>query len=167
MLSGSLASAYYGAARSTQDIDIVVAAESAQIEHFIGSLPTADYYADLEAALQACKHQSLFNVIDLKTGWKIDLIIRKSRAFSQTEFERRQCVEIGGMLLYIATAEDIVISKLEWSKLAESTRQVEDVAGILRLRWNQLDFAYLERWIRELEIQEQWAAALKTAGVSR
>ena len=41
---------------------------------------------DVDAALEAHKRQSLFNVIDLASGWKIDLIIRKSRAFSQGSF---------------------------------------------------------------------------------
>ena len=36
----------------------------------------------------------MFNVIDLATGWKVDLIIRNSRAFSQEEFTRRQRVSL-------------------------------------------------------------------------
>jgi len=76
----------------------------------------------------------LFNVIDLASGWKIDLIIRKSRAFSQEEFHRRQRVDLQTLSLYVASAEDVVVAKLEWSKLAQSQRQIEDVAGILRVR---------------------------------
>lgn len=79
MLTGSFASAYYGSARSTQDIDLVIATSSEQLQAFVGSLPSGEYYADLDAALEAYQRQSMFNVIDLKTGWKIDMIIRKSR----------------------------------------------------------------------------------------
>ena len=78
-------------------------------------------------------------MIDLTTGWKIDLIIRKSRAFSQEEFRRRQRVILQDLPLYVASAEDVVVSKLEWSKLAQSQRHIEDVAGILRMRWESLD----------------------------
>ncbi len=84
MLSGSFASAYHGAPRSTQDIDIVIAANPEQLRTFVQSLPSGEYYADLDAALEAHTRQSLFNVIDLATGWKIDLIIRKSRAFRRS-----------------------------------------------------------------------------------
>jgi hypothetical protein len=79
MLSGSFASAYYGAARSTQDIDFVIHASSEQLRAFIGALPEREYYSDLDSALEALQRQSLFNVIDQATGWKIDFIIRKSR----------------------------------------------------------------------------------------
>ena len=147
MLTGSFASAHYGAPRSTLDIDIVIAASPAQLRTFIQSLPSTEYYADLDTALEAHKRQSLFNLIDLATGWKIDLIIRKSRAFSLEEFDRRQLVTVQGLPLFVASAEDVVIAKAEWSKLAQSQRQIEDAAAILRLRWPVLDRSYLEKWI--------------------
>jgi hypothetical protein len=86
MLTGSLASAYYGSLRSTQDIDFVIAATPPQVQAFIQGLPADEYYADADAAHDAFKRESMFNVIDLRTGWKIDMIIRKSRSFSQEEF---------------------------------------------------------------------------------
>jgi len=78
MLSGSFASAYYGTPRSTQDIDLVIAATPPQVRAFIQELSADKYYPDLDAALDAHKRESLFNVIDLASGWKIDLIYRKS-----------------------------------------------------------------------------------------
>jgi hypothetical protein len=166
MLSGSFSSAYYGAPRSTQDIDLVIAATPAQLRAFVQSLSSDRYYADLDAALEAHRRQSLFNVIDLATGWKIDLIIRKSRAFSQEEFNRRQLVNLLDTPLFVASAEDVIIAKLEWSKLAQSQRQVEDVAAILRVRSELLDQSYLEKWIIELGITKEWNAARRAAGLS-
>ena len=165
MLSGSFSSAYYGAPRSTQDIDLVIAATPVQLRAFVQSLPNSEYYVDLDAALQAHKGQSMFNVIDLATGWKIDLIFRKSRAFSEAEFRRRQRVKLEDTLLFLASPEDAVISKLEWAKLAQSQRHIEDVAGILRMRWESLDRSYLEKWISELGLEPQWTDARRTAGV--
>ena len=165
MLTGSFASAHHGAPRSSLDIDIVIEANPEQLRAFVRSLPSGEYYADLDAAFEAHKRESLFNVIDLATGWKIDLIIRKSRAFSQEEFGRRQLVTVQGLPLYVASAEDVVIAKLEWSKLAESQRQIEDVATILRLRWESLDRPYVERWISELNLDKEWSNAKAIAGI--
>ena len=132
MLTGSFASAHYGALRSTQDIDFVIEATPVQLRAFMEALPSNEYYADLDTALEAHSRQSMFNVIDLATGWKIDLIIRKSRAFSQEEFRRRNRVTFLVPTLFVATAEDVVIAKLEWAKLAQSQRQIEDAAAILK-----------------------------------
>jgi hypothetical protein len=165
MLCGSFASAYYSAPRSTQDIDFVIAATPAQLRAFVQSLVSDEYYVDLDAALEAHKRQSLFNVIDLATGWKIDLIIRKSRDFSQEEFRRRQPVNLYDISLFVATAEDIIVSKLEWAKLAQSQRHIEDVAGILRARWGELDRSYLGKWILELRLRTEWDDAVRAAGI--
>jgi hypothetical protein len=166
MLTGSFASAHHGVPRSTLDIDVVIAAKPEQLQAFVNSLPTGEYYADLNAALEAHKRESLFNVIDLATGWKIDLIIRKSRAFSLEEFDRRQRVELQDLPLFVTSAEDVVIAKVEWSKLAQSQRQIEDVAAILCLRWETLDLPYVERWISALDLDKEWRSAKEIAGIS-
>ena len=166
MLAGSFASTFYGAPRTTQDIDLVIAATPAQLRTFVSLLPADQYYADLNEALEAQKRESMFNVIDLATGWKIDLIPRKARAFSATEFQRRKPVSLQGIALFVASAEDVIVSKLEWAKLAQSQRHIEDVAGILRMRWDSLDRVYLEKWIVVLELEAEWVAAQRAAGIS-
>lgn len=165
MLTGSFASAHHGAPRSTLDIDIVIAADAAQLRSFVQSLPSDEYYADLAAAMEALMRQSLFNVIDLATGWKIDLIIRKSRAFSLEELNRRQPIELEGIRVFVASAEDVVIAKLEWSKLAQSQRQIEDAAAILGLRWASLDRLYIEKWVAQLNLNQEWTTAKSRAGI--
>jgi len=102
-------------------------------------------------------------VLDLATGWKIDFMIRKSREFSRTEFARRRRVAFEGLDLYIASAEDILLSKLEWAKLGESGRQLEDAAWLVRRRGGDLDRTYLERWVAELQVGEQWETAQRLA----
>jgi hypothetical protein len=166
MLTGSFASAHYGAPRSTQDIDLVIEATAAQLRAFVDALSGNEYYADLDSALEAHRRQSMFNVIDLATGWKIDLIIRKSRAFSQEEFRRRQRVSLHDVPLFVASAEDVLISKLEWAKLGQSRRQIEDAAAILRVRWDALDHTYLAKWIGELGLKKEWDDAQRMAGIS-
>lgn len=163
MLTGSFASTYYGAIRSTLDIDFVVAANASQLEVFVGRLPKSDYYVDLGAALEAHKMESMFNVIDNDTGSKIDLIMRKSRPFSQEEFRRRVLARIEGITLHVATAEDIVIAKLEWAKLSESWRQIEDVARVLRAQSSRIDHTYVDRWVRELGLGREWKQATQLA----
>jgi hypothetical protein len=165
MLTGSFAAAYYGTPRSTQDIDLVIAATAAQLEKFVGTLPPGQFYADLDTALEAQHQESMFNVIDLDSGWKIDLIMRKSRSFSQEEFRRRQKVSVQGIPLFTATAEVVVIAKLEWAKLAESRRQIEDVVAILRIRSPSLDRDYLEKWISALDLEKEWHEARRDAGI--
>jgi hypothetical protein len=163
MLTGSFASVFYGFPRSTQDIDLVIEVNPEQLRAFVHRLSRTEYYVEPDAALEALKHESLFNIIDLKTSWKIDMIIRKSRAFSQEEFRRRRLSDLEGLSLHIASAEDIILAKLEWAKLGQSQRQIDDAAGILKLRDNSLDRSYLDKWVRELDLTREWSIAQSIA----
>jgi hypothetical protein len=163
MLTGSFASSYHGAPRATQDIDLVIAPTIDQVRSFVGLLPKADYYVNENAAIEAVRSEGQFNVIDLATGWKIDLIVRRSRAFSREEFERRAKGEIGGVPLEVVTVEDLIIAKLEWAKLGGSERQLEDAAAVLFTQAQVIDAAYVEKWVSVLGLEEQWNAAQRRA----
>jgi hypothetical protein len=53
----------------------------------------------------------------------------------------------------------VLISKLEWAKLAESERQIEDAAGIIRTQGSDLDTAYIVPWAEKLGLQAHWEMA--------
>ncbi len=164
MLTGSFASSYYGALRGTQDIDLVVTPSPQQFNQLLQQLQVSDYYAD-GFALTAYREQSMFNAIDNETGWKIDFIFCKSRPYSQEAFRRRQEVTFQGVPFFVATAEDVVLAKLEWSKMGESRRQFEDAANVLKKQWNSLDSQYLDRWAANLEIDDELKSAREFAAL--
>lgn len=163
MLTGSFASSYYGAPRGTQDIDIVITATPDQLRALVAQFPRDTYYVDETAALASLDESGQFNVIDMVSGWKVDFIIRKRRPFSEEEFRRRGLGDVAGVPIAIATPEDVIIAKLEWAKLGDSRRQIEDAGGILRVRASDLDWTYLEHWIERLGLEVQWQAARKAA----
>lgn len=158
MIAGSFASTAHGAPRATQDLDLVIDPTRSSLEVLLRELPLDAYYVDHDVARDALHDRGMFNAIDLQSGWKIDFVIRKERPFSIEELRRRQPAEMLGVAVFVATAEDTILSKLEWSKLAGgSERQRGDVAGILATNV-VLDDSYLEHWIAMLGLQEEWQA---------
>lgn len=156
MLTGSLAAAYHGAARATQDIDLVVELGAAEVEGLVGVLTDAGFYVSPEAALEAVRSGGQFNAIDPEGGWKADLIVRKDRAFSHQEFSRRSRGRLLGVEVWIATVEDLILAKLEWSHMGDSELQRRDVLLLAEKGWASLDRAYLERWVDALGLQAEW-----------
>lgn len=159
MVVGSFASTFHGEPRTTRDLDLVIDPSSGQLNRLVEDLDPEKYYVDPDVARDALRRRSMFNVIEAATAWKVDLIIRKARAFSIEELRRREVVTMFETKVATATAEDTVIAKLEWAKQGASDRQLEDVAGILRVRGSDLDRVYIERWVAELELAEQWQRA--------
>jgi hypothetical protein len=144
MVTGSLASAAHGRVRATEDIDIVIAPSLQQLRAFVSAFPHDRFYADDEDAVQSFTHNSQFNIIDFATSWKVDLIFQKNREFSHTEFARRKPHVVAGVRVDLATPEDVLIAKLEWAKIGESERQIEDVAGILERQRDALALLRVE-----------------------
>ena len=121
MVTGSHGSSHYGRPRATNDLDLVIDPTAVQLDAFLASLGDA-YYVSADAAREAFARRSMFNIIDFLSGWKVDLIIRKNRPFSVEEFQRRQVATLYNCRVAIATAEDVIMAKLEWNKISPSER---------------------------------------------
>jgi hypothetical protein len=161
MVTGSLASAFYGEPRSTQDVDIVVRAPEPPLQRLGERLRAAGLYCDAGAITEAVELKGLFNAIDPATGWKVDFIVLKDRAFGRAAFEGRTLAELGGVPLHLIRAEDVVVSKLEWAQLGGSERQLRDVVGVLMVQGPLLDRDYIERWVTGLGLSNEWARVLE------
>jgi hypothetical protein len=162
MVAGSVASTHHSQPRTTQDIDLVIEADVAQLTRFVQQFDPDRYY--VSDPLAAVRGSGQFNLLDPASGWKVDLILRRDRPFSRSEFHRRQSVEILGVRTAVATAEDTILAKLEWSRLGESERQRRDVASILSSQLPDLDLSYLRHWAAELGLGDDLEVALSAAG---
>jgi hypothetical protein len=159
MVAGSFASSYHGAPRTTQDIDIVVDPTPASLDALLEALDRDRFYVGDMSAKAALAERGQFNVIDLRSTWKIDLIVRKEHPFSISEFDRRMPADLLGVSTSVASPEDTILSKLLWASIGGSDRQVADAATVLSTLENQLDRVYLKRWAEELGVADLLAKA--------
>ncbi len=83
--------------------------------------------------------------------------------FSRVEFDRRSLVDAAGLRLYVASAEDTLISKLEWAETGESERRLRDVAGVISTQRGDLDVHYVETWVENLALESRWSEAKRLA----
>src|SRR5687768_14606058 len=72
MVTGSIASSFYGDPRSTHDVDIVTAIRPEDVPALAAAFPPPDYYLDDVAASEAIASGGMFNLIDLREGDKVD-----------------------------------------------------------------------------------------------
>ena len=54
-----------------------------------------------------------------------------------------------GRPVHIATAEDMIVTKLRWAREAGRGKDRDDVRNIIAVRGRTLDWAYIERWASE------------------
>jgi hypothetical protein len=154
MVTGSLASSYHGEPRATRDVDIVIDPAPDALERLVDGLRVAGFSVDRDVGLEALGSRSQFNAIGQDAS-KVDFIIRRDRPFSIEEFRRRQPADLLGTPGFVASAEDLMVAKLEWSTVSGSERQLDDVAGILAINQG-LDFAYMNRWVQAMGLEDAW-----------
>jgi len=164
-IGGSLASSLHGVMRSTLDVDIVADMRLEHIQPLVAAL-SKEFYADDEMMRDAIEHKSSFNLIHYETAFKVDIFIRKSRAFDQMQLERRRSSVIATdpeQSVYVTSPEDVILSKLEWYRMGGevSERQWRDILGVLKTRAGELDLDYLRKWAIELKVADLLDRALK------
>ena len=164
-IGGSLSSALHGVMRATMDVDLVA---DLRLEH-TGPLAQAlgnAFYADAEMMRNAISHHSSFNLIHLETMFKVDVFVAKPRAFDRSQLARRQLhllSEDPEYHVYVTSAEDIVLSKLEWYRIGGrvSDRQWSDLLGVLKVQGDRLDRGYMHRMAVELGVADLLEQAFK------
>ena len=149
MLSGSIAMGLYIVPRATKDIDFVVHLQPQDIDGIVNYFDGA-YYCSKDAVTDAVNRQSLFNIIDHRSGYKADFVILKNTEYRLTEFERQQKMDFYGTVVNVVSPEDLLISKLIWIQGLQSTVQMEDIKNLASLAGLQHD--YINFWITKLNL---------------
>ena len=151
MLTGSMAMNLYATPRMTRDLDFVVAIASAMVAKLPIVFPETEYYLSIDAASDAVKHSSCFNIIHLNSMLKVDVMVRKNEEYRFVEFSRRQQHMIDGNQIWVASKEDLILSKLDWARDTQSSRQIEDVKNLLSTGY---DTEYLNEWATKLQLTD-------------
>jgi len=153
MLTGSLASSAQGEPRSTHDIDLVVVLPAGAVAGLLAAFPPPDYYLSEDAIRDAVKGRSMFNLLSLNDGEKVDFWLLKDEPFDQSRFARRRDETVLGMPLNVSSPEDTILVKLHWGQLAGgSEKQFTDALRVYEVQAGSLDQAYLDLWAGRLGV---------------
>lgn len=164
-ITGGVAAIAYGEPRTTQDLDIVLSIQPNDIAALVSHLEQAGFYVPGVAESMSGPLQTL-QATHIESIARVDLMIALDSEFERTKFARRQRYEVpGGVEVYLATPEDIILSKLQWGLRSQSEKQWRDVTGILKTQIEHLDYGYLAEWGDRLSILDALNRALTEAGI--
>jgi len=150
MLSGSLALNAYSIPRMSLDIDIIIELNEENMNDFFGIFKS-DYYIDRVTVKEETKRRGMFNVIDHKTGFKVDFILKKETEYRNFEFARRRREPIADFQVWIVSPEDLIISKIDWIQQFQSDKQLSDIHNLLAIPG--LEMNYIASWCKKLHLK--------------
>ncbi|MFH0798935.1 MAG: hypothetical protein V2A66_01995 [Pseudomonadota bacterium] len=165
MITGSVASILYGKPRLTQDMDVVVVFPASKIKGFTKSFDIDDYYCPPDETIQEAirlGENGHMNVIDQKTGFKIDIYPAGDDDLTKWGFENRKRVElIANETVWVAPPEYVILKKLVYYKEGGSQKHIEDIKGMLDVSGDQINTTFIDRWAKKLSLTMEWASVLK------
>jgi len=167
MLVGSFASSSHGFPRLTQDADLIVGLHPNQVDGFIKAF-SHDFYVDRGLIELALTNRTSFNIIHFQSSFKVDFFVLGIGSYPETEFSRRVLKQIDpatDFSAHVQTAEDTLLSKLQWYRQGGevSENQWRDAIGILKVQEGRLDSAYLQKWANDLGISDLLERARRQA----
>jgi len=162
MITGAYAVSYFGLPRTTHDLDIVIEVKLADLGRFFRTFRKG-YLVDNNMAENAVQYKTHFTIIHEKSDLRIDLWILKGTAGEAKKFERRKKVSLFGAATFIISAEDMLLTKLEWFGRSKNTKHLDDAVGIIKVQGGKLNKVYLKGIIEKSGLKKYWNMAVERA----
>jgi hypothetical protein len=154
---GSMASIAYGENRFTNDIDIVADLQARHVDSLCDFFLPPHYFIARHAVEDAIRKRFQFNIIHVTSGLKIDVMLPKATEYAALEQSRaRRLSDPDGLSAWFAAPEDVILNKLIFFQLGGIEKHLRDIAGIIKVKQDELDFDYIHSWSEKLNVASQW-----------
>lgn len=162
LVTGSLATIFYGEPRFTNDIDILVDLPVGRVDELCAAFPSPDFYVSPEAARRAVAQKSQFNVIHPRSGLKLDLIVAADTEFNRSRLARARTVHPApDYAASFASPEDVILMKMQFHRAGGSEKHLRDITGVLAISGDHLDRRYLDSWAQQMGLDDLWQVLLQ------
>lgn len=167
LIGGSLALIAWGQPRTTEDVDVLIELPGNRIRLLSQELEKrqmlvpADILLDL---LLLTEGDLPANAIHLDSGYKAELfLLRPDDSFGASALSRRRLIDLGNPLgmVYVHAPEDLILNKTRYYSLSQQTKHIRDIASILVISGDEIDWEYLNHWIDRLALTPIWWELLR------
>ena len=153
---GGMAVVMYGEPRFAQDMDILLSSARFPVIPFVQRLQSTHYHVDEQAVQNAVLLGGFFNVIHLHYHIKTDFYVPVEPELKVMMAERQyEAFDEMRQAAYVS-ATSLVIAKLRAYENSQSTRHLDDTAGLIRIRGHKLDGVRIEVAAANLGVLGVW-----------
>jgi hypothetical protein len=162
LVGGAVATAAWGQARTTQDLDVVVDLPVESMASLSKELERRDMLVPPDIMLDLwlrSRGDLAINAIHWPSGYKAELfMLRPEDRQRRAALERRVKADYGPPLgeIWVHAPEDLILYKVRYYAISQQTKHVRDIGGILSSVGDELDWDYLNDWIGALDLGEVW-----------
>lgn len=145
MIVGSLASNFHGIPRSTRDADFVAELSPDRLQRLEQHL-SPGLTLERQGAFEAVTGTMRYLIVLAGSPFVCELFVLSEDPHDRERFSRRTPARVLAHNAFVASAEDMIITKLRWAIEASRPKDRDDIRNILAVQGPALDWAYLDRW---------------------
>lgn len=145
MLVGSLSSNFYGIPRSTYDADFVIQWQQHSLNELKHALPAGMCFEPqltFEMVTSTVRNQIFVD----GSEFLIELFRLSDDPHDQERFQRRRQAIVLTIPTWLPSVEDVIVTKLRWSRLGSRQKDIEDVRNVIAIQKDVVDWRYCEKW---------------------
>jgi hypothetical protein len=162
MVTGAVASIIYGVPRLTHDIDLVIELGPDKAEEIPKIFSSKEFYCPPIENIRQEALRSLrghFNIIHHETGFKADFYVAGKDELHHWALQNRRQIKMEGDTIWLAPPEYVILRKLEYYREGKSEKHLMDIAGMIEVSSDQIDFKELERKTEKYGLEKEWGKA--------
>ncbi len=145
MLVGSYSSNLYGRPRLTQDADFVMQCDDVGMNRLRASIGS-DLIFETQIGFETVTGTTKQVVRHTGSGFKVELFQLSDDPHDKSRFSRRCLQPFEGRRVWLPSVEDVVITKLRWSRQGKRQKDVDDIVEVLEVQLGKLDVVYIRSW---------------------
>jgi len=168
VVTGAVASIIYGEPRLTNDVDLIMMMKTEDIERFVQAFPSTEFYCPPAEVLKIeirRPQRGHFNLIHHDTGTKADIYLAGEDELHRWALSKRRDMVVEGERVRVAPPEYVIVRKLEYYREGGSEKHLRDIAGMVELSSDEIDFRVLEEFVQRYRLEKEWAKAKSMAGL--
>lgn len=144
MLIGGQAVLLHGRPRLTEDIDITLGADPTRLPEVLALCAVLELDPLPDEVDTFVRETFVLPTHHKESGIRVDFVF-STTPYEQQAIGRATVVELAGASVPFASAEDLIIHKL----FAGRAWDLEDAESVVRRKGEDLDWRYVERWVKE------------------
>lgn len=159
IVTGSVASIFYGEPRLTLDVELVVFLDDKDVARLAEIFPPGDFYLPPPEVIVAEARREMrghFNALHLATGFEADFYLTGRDELEAWAFRFQRRVQFEGETIALAPPEYVIVRKLEYYREGGSEKHLRNLRSMLAVSGKQLDQLALQEWIERPGLQTEW-----------
>jgi hypothetical protein len=140
VIVGALATGYYGLARSTRDVDVLIFSDEKMLKRLVSRARKAKFMlvSGAESAVGAL-------TLEAREGYRVD-IWKAGKDHDILAIDRRKKRSLLGVRAWMVSPEDLILQKVWMGRPLD----IMDAAAVMVRQKGKLDVKYMRKWAREL-----------------